>query len=289
MSIYRWLKFALVLSSLLAGCGEDITEQLRRENPFLDAENTGPETKEIISCRYIPFQVPGGLDVTGLSVWSQTELQSEIMLPHNGIVSGFAMENVSLWKTNGLSVAVLNPAQAQLLSESIIARGGFQLPVMTAIFHNLSQNAEFDTLWFQEKQSVFLADGQGSLHGYSIANGKCFFRVNCLSLTQNQAVGDAFLKIVPVFRNAETELMISEAEPGFTRQRPELAFDLLTLTGVLRKGYFLAITAAAKDDSVGNMGKVFMTQSGVSQGNQIVLILLPTIQTATEINTQRRR
>ena len=283
-----WLKLVLMLLCISAGCGEDITEQLRRENPFLDAESAGPATREIVSCRYMPLQVPGGLEVTALSDWSQSELQSELMLPHEGIVSGFPMDKVRLWKKNGLSLAVLNQVQAHSLSKSIIDQGGFQLPAMTAIFHNLAQSAELHTLWFEDKQSVFLADEQGSLHGYSIANGNCFFRVNCMDFKQSQIGGDVFIKIVPVFRNAESELMTSENDLGYTRQRPELAFDMLTLTGVLRKGYLLAVAAEPNDESVGNIGDVFMRQHGRTHGNQIVLILSPAIQTATEINTQRR-
>ena len=104
---------------------------------------------------------------------------------------------------------------------------------------------------------------------------------------QNTPNPDSFhLKIVPQYQAAYSYERIGYDEFGALRrisENPLVVFDQLTLEGSLPKEHFICIAPDKSPRRTDSLGGLFLTRSAEGQNFQLVLLLLPEMQTGTRL------
>ena len=101
-----------------------------------------------------------------------------------------------------------------------------------------------------------------------------------------------FLKIVPQFHADQPYERIGYDEFGVLRrisETPVVVFDQLTLEGSLPKDHFICLAADKSSSRTDNIGGLFLTRTQGTENYQLVLIILPDMQTGTEVKTQLQK
>ena len=78
--------------------------------------------------------------------------------------------------------------------------------------------------------------------------------------------------------------------PAFYRdgKTPRVVFDQLTLSGFLPSGHFICIGPAGADSTAGSLGQLFLTRKEGAENYQLLVILVPAVQSADQIKAQAR-
>jgi len=282
---------ALVAALLSLNCQKSEMDRLIEESPFREQKTEAGNSIIIVSCTFQPLEAAGEIDITQEQIWKDYALSAEEPTPaEKGVESGFSPAQVRLWRENGLEITVVPLSNWMKFLEEMLKIQSAQMPVMTALYRRPGQAAEFPFYWITQPASPFICDGQGNLQGYSLYEGRGFIRVNCMP-AEDPASKTAYLKIVPFFRHAVPEEKIVQDKLGMriVREYPEIAFDQLKLDGELRLGYFICITTRPEEKFSGKLGNLFMRHNVEGREVQLMLMIAPQVQTATEIKAQNTR
>lgn len=281
------LCLSVILPALLLflpGCqNEDAIDQLRQENPFKSQEQNNLNSIVVTTCNYMILELPGNVKIADQSFWSPHELAPGRAAPNGAITAGFGLDQTKMWRDNGLSLALAPMSMWKTFVDGLTRLGAQTSPEKMAVFKNPRQVVDLQGYWLDQPQSVFLSDAQGSLRGYTLASGECLLRINCMPYSSVTSDRSTFMKIIPIFRNAQSQFLASENKLGFTEERPQIVFDQLNLSGTLRNGFFLAITARPADGKIGHLGQLFLSRSFGADNYQLVILLAPRSQAAAEM------
>ncbi|MCK4628500.1 MAG: hypothetical protein KAT56_05820, partial [Sedimentisphaerales bacterium] len=152
-----------------------------------------------------------------------------------------------------------------------------------------SQVAELPAYWIEQPRSVFVSDSRGAIRGYTLETGDCLFRINCVPVGKDRPVETLHMKIDPSFRLAEPIIEKPDNKTGFVKRASDVIFKQLTLSGILRNGYFLTIAVRHNNDSrTGSLGRLFLSRTTGAENHQMVYLLAPSAHTATEIKTEKK-
>jgi len=233
------------------------------------------------------LELPGHIDVPGQLFWLPYTLPIDDQFPTEGLISGLTAEQVRTWHNNGISLALAPMSLWKTFVDAFVTLGAERIPDKIALFRRPSQVAELPAYWIEQPRSVFVSDSSGAIRGYTLEAGDCFFRINCVPTGRDRPVETLHIKIDPSFRLAQPTIKISENKTGLVRRISDVIFKQLTLSGVLRNGYFLAIAVRHNGDRIGNLGRLFLSRTTGAENYQMVYLLAPRAQTATEIKTQK--
>jgi len=279
---------ALGAALLSANCQKSERQRLIEESPFRQRSPEADNSIIFVSCTFQPLEAAGEIDITQQQIWRDYALSTEEPIPaEKGVEKGFSAAQVRLWRENGLEIAVVPLSNWKQFLEEMLKIQCAQMPVMTALYRRPGQAAEFPFYWITQPASPFICDAQGNLQGYSLYNGRGFIRVNCMP-AEDPASKTAYLKLIPFFRHAipEEKIVQDKLGPKIVREYPEIAFEQLELEGALREGYFICISTRPEETFSGKLGNLFMRHNVEGREVQLMLMIAPQIQTATEIKTQ---
>ena len=289
---YR-LSLFWVLLILISGCQQkDLVEQLRQENPFTDRPEPDQATILVVTSHCLLLELPSNIDVTALPFWSEHSLHSSRPVPTEAIKSGFTAEQLRIWSENGLSLSLAPTSNWKTFVDGLEQAGATHPPGAdkTAIFQYPRQFYVISTHWIEQSKSVFVTDSaNGFLRGDTLTSGDCFFRLSCMPSERKEPINSTYIEITPVWRSAIPELKLAENQPGFIRYNPEIVFDRVTLSGMLQNGYFLAVTSMGDAGKAESLGQLFLTHWADSENCQLVLLIAPHVQTATEIKANTKK
>jgi hypothetical protein len=290
----RWLALIGAGVAILAasGCQPDATKQLLKENPI--PHQPVPPDRIFITCHYIPFELPGQVDVTAMAFWKGTAAE-----PGAGATAAVAPrvapstinpDMQQLWRENGLEVAVFPQDQWLRIQQELTEAGGRMLSDFAALYQTPTQMAEYPALPLTAPCSLFVFDRQGKPRGYELAAGQGTWRMNCQIWPGDSSQRSAQFKIVPVLVNGAPREKYVRTDTGYTRQQEvlEVVFDGATLEGVLPPGTFLLVIARPTRDRGLNLGQLLLARTGV-ESRQWVVVIAPHLQTAKEIKDAVRK
>ena len=288
ISLNRYLCITMIWVVLPAGCQEDPLTQIRSENPFASQNKQDPDTILFVTCNNMSIQLPGHINVPGQPFWHPYALPTDNFFPVDGLVSGFTVKQVRAWHNNGISLALVPMSLWKTFVDAFVTLGAKRIPDKIALFRHPRQVAELPAYWIEQPRSVFVSDSNGAIRGYTLETGDCLFRINCVPVGQDRPVETLHIKIDPSFRLAQPTIEKADNKIGFANRVSEVIFKQLTLSGVLRNGYFLAIAFRHGDGRTGSLGRLFLSRTTGAENYQMVYLLAPSAQTATEIKTQKK-
>jgi hypothetical protein len=287
--INRCLYLTLMLAALLSGCQEDPLVRMRRENPFTSQGKQDPDTVLFVTCNNMSLELPGHIDIPEQLFRPPYALPIDnISPPVDGLVSGFTAEQVRTWHNNGISLALVPMSLWKTFVDDFVALGAERIPDKIALFRYPSQIAELPAYWTEQPRSVFVSDSNDAIRGYTLETGDCFFRINCVPLGKDRPVEKLHIKIDLSFRLSEPIIEKADNKTGFVKRASDVIFKQLTLSGVLQNGYFLIIAVRHDDDRTGSLGQLFLSRTTGAENYQMVYLLAPSAQTATEIKTKKK-
>ncbi len=278
-----------MLAALLSGCQEDPLVRMRRENPFTSQDKQDPDTILFVTCNNMSMELPGHVNVPEEPFWCPYALPIDNISPVDGLVSGLTAEQVRTWHNNDISLALVPMSLWKTFVDNFVALGAERIPDKIALFRRPSQVAELPAYWIEQPRSVFVSDSNGAIRGYTLESGDFFFRINCVPLGKDRPVETLHIKIDLSFRLTEPIIEKVDNKTGFIKRASDVIFKQLTLSGVLRNGYFLTIAVRHDDDSrTGSLGHLFLSRTTGAENHQMVYLLAPKAKTATEIKTQKK-
>ena len=287
--INRCLYLTLMLAALLSGCQEDPLARMHRENPFTSQDKQDPDTILFVTCNNMSMELPGHVNVPEQPFWHPYALPIDNLSHVDGLVSGLTAEQVRTWHNNGISLALVPMSLWKTFVDDFVALGAERIPDKIALFRHPRQIAELPAYWIEQPRSVFVSDSNDAIRGYTLETGDCFFRINCVPLGKDRPVERLHIKIDPSFRLTEPIIEKADNKTGFVKRASDVIFKQLTLSGVLRNGYFLIIAVRHNDDDrTGSLGRLFLSRTTGAENYQMVYLLAPSAQTATEIKTQKK-
>ncbi|MCK5269147.1 MAG: hypothetical protein KAJ46_00125 [Sedimentisphaerales bacterium] len=287
--INRCLHLTLILAALLSGCQEDPLARMRRENPFTSRDKQDPDTVLFVTCNNMSMELPGHVNVPEQPFWHPYALPIDNLLPVDGLVSGLTAEQVRTWHNNDISLALVPMSLWKTFVDNFVALGAERIPDKIALFRRPSQVAELPAYWIEQSRSVFVSGSNGAIRGYTLETGDCFFRINCVPAGKNRPVETLHIKIDLSFRLSEPIIEKPDNKTGFIKRVSDVIFKQLTLSGILRNGYFLTIAVRHNNDSrTGSLGRLFLSRTTGAENYQMVYLLAPSAHTATEIKTQKK-
>ena len=294
--LFRYAVAHLLMATVLTitiGCRQDdALAELRNENPFTSASNQAQEVL-IVTCSCSSIQVSGHVDVasllegSGRSAPAEIDPTTHISTP---IEPAFPAAMLKLWRQNGLRAWILTMSRWSEIWQSLSQLTATALPQRTALVRNAAEIAEFPMLWLDEPAFLFVTGPKNTLRGYTLEAGDFVFRVNCVPADENPANRDMLVKIVPTFRSGyEQEKFERDIRGRFHRvvETPAIEFVELTLQGRLNADQFLCIAVDQLNEPRGLLGNLFLSRDDGAENYQVVAILKPMVQTATEVKEQR--
>ncbi|MCK5272916.1 MAG: hypothetical protein KAJ52_10065 [Sedimentisphaerales bacterium] len=284
----RCLHLTLMLAALLSGCQEDPLVRIRRENPFTSQGKQDPDTVLFVTCNNMSMELPGHVNVPEQLFRPPYALPIDNLSPVDGLVSGLTAKQVRTWHNNGISLALVPMSLWKTFVDDFVALGAKRIPDKIALFRHPRQVAELPAYWTEQPRSVFVSDSNGAIRGYTLETGDCFFRINCVPLSKDRPVESLHIKIDLSFRLTEPTIEKADNKTGFVKRASDVIFKQLTLSGVLRNGYFLIIAVRHDDDKTGSLGQLFLSRTAGAENYQMVYLLAPSAQTATEIKTKKK-
>lgn len=271
------------------GCLDSRKEQFLRENPFHQDGKSDSPSILIVTCNYVILEMPGFVNIPQQSFWGNYALPEKRTLPLPAVISGFTGKQILSWHKNGLDCAMGSMNDWESFLDSLKSLGGWVITDQMSLYRHASDMAELPTYLLEQPRSVFIADSEGALRGWTLREGNCFFQVNCVPTKTSIPVDSVQVKVSPAFRSVMREVLPADNELGFIRKRPEIIFDQLTLSGALRNGYFLAIACHPGYDTSTTLGQVFLRRNLGAENYQLIFLLVPRVRTAEQMKNEHRQ
>ncbi|MBN1845071.1 MAG: hypothetical protein JW810_05270 [Sedimentisphaerales bacterium] len=284
--------FFLVLGSavigLCLGCRQDDElDRLIQESPFQNIPSEATDDLLIVTCQYLPLQLPGHVDVTQWPFWEKydalaggTDLSRPV---------GFSAEQLRLWRENGCFVAVAPSTTWVELREQLQRVGGKTLAQTTALIRHPAEEVQFLAGWIFQPDSIYLWEGAATGRALTLPAGHCLFNVNCIPGLGGAQAKVFHLKIVPEVQAADPQDHFGTDEFGVLRrirENPKIVFTRLALSGTLPIHHFVAIASRPDPQMAGKLGRLFFRRAEPEQNQQIIVLLLPMLQTGAQIKAQ---
>ena len=292
------LQISLLLTCLfgLSGCNPNSElDELVEQSPFKKHPKSDPDIR-IVSCYYYPLELPGNVDVSALPFWSQfdplTQPSDSQDNPSSQKSIGFTPDQIALWRANGLQIALAPLSAWPELRKSIIQADGVALPQTFTFIRNPSEFAELITYVLDRRATLFISGKKGVNKAYTLAefdNGDCMFRLNCVPWQGDPEQKTLFIKIVPEFQRLQPDKKFIRDEFGNIRKAteyPKVIFDQLTFSGLVPEGHFICIAAASNKNSSDDLGQLFLTRKKGADNYQMILVLVPKVQSTAQIKAE---
>ena len=278
--------WVLICIFLATGCQEDEVSELTRQSPFKNAPPAPAEEILIVSCQSYPLELSGQVDVMALPFWNKHALAEESGNISISAKPPFSAGQLNLWRQNGLHVAVAPLDDWAQFRQELMDAGGLSMSSTISLLRRPTDVAEFPTSWVPQSTSVFITGSSGIPRGYTLSQGDCLFSVNCLPGREIPQPSSLYIKIVPEFHAAHSSERFDRDAFGVLRriiENPRIVFNQMTLEGQLSKGHFICIAAKTKPITAGNLGQLFLTRTEGTDNYQLVMILVPALQTGAEV------
>jgi hypothetical protein len=279
--------WVLICIFLAAGCQEeDGISELTGQSPFKNAPSSPAEEILIVSCQGYPLELPGQVDVMALPFWSEHALAQESGNISASATPAFSAEQLNLWRQNGLHLAVAPLDDWAQFRQELMDAGGRSMSSTISLLRKPTDVAEFPAAWVPQSTSVFIIGSSGIPRGYTLSQGDCLFSVNCVPGREVPQPSSLYTKIVPEFHAALPSERFDRDAFGTLRriiENPRMVFNQMTLEGQLPKDHFICIAAKTKPITAGNLGQLFLTRTEGTDNYQLVLILVPGLQTGAEV------
>jgi len=286
--IYLIICFTGAAVFLGGGCLDSRKKQILSENPFHRDDKSDSSSILIVTCNYVILEMPGFVNVPQQSFWGNYAVPEKPTLPLPAVISGFTPNQILSWHKNGLDCAMGPMNGWESFLDSLKSLGGRVITDQMSLYRHASDMAELPTYLLEQPRSVFIADAEGALRGWTLREGNCFFQVNCVPTNNSIPIDSIQVKISPAFRSVMREVLPADNELGFIRKRPEMIFDQLTLSGALRNGYFLAIAYRPGYDASTTLGQLFLQRNLGAENYQLVFLLVPRVRTAKQMKNELR-
>ena len=288
--IIHWSQIISVLTCalLVIGCQKkDELAELTRQSPFKTSQETEPRQILVVSCYCYPLELPGQVDVMALEFWKTLgNTPDRAGVGPHADAGIFPPDRLRLWRENGLHLSVVPLKQWDLLREELLRAGGVAHTQTVSLIRSPAQVVQFFAFWVELSPTIFVAGPSGPPRGYTLGQGDCLFSINCVP-EQNTSSPDSFyLKIAPQFHADQPYERIGYDEFGVLRrisETPVVVFDQLTLEASLPKNHFICLAADTSSSRTDNLGGLFLTRTEGTENYQLVLIILPDMQTGTEV------
>ena len=280
--IFRLFLCCVIGWLLTTGCANSRIARLRRENPFADLPRQDTSSVVIVTCQRIPLEILGEVDVSGMEFLEKYSLGTPGKQPADGIVSGFSGSQLEVWRDNGFLVAVAPISQWQEFRSKLVTTGIEEKESRTAVFKRDTGPDVFPAYDFRMSRSVFVSDAKGTLRGYTLVNGGCFFQVFCAPAPDG-STDKVYIRILPRFRGFEPTGRLLNKNFGYVNEFQDVLFDQMALDGVLKNDYFVCIAATKEPKTTGSLAEMFLKQKHGADSYQLLMVLDPKAQRAGEI------
>lgn len=287
-----WLSMLVLAVTCPTGCQKDPLEELAKQSPFHQMPAQPATDLLVLTCRCHTLLLGGQVDISSSDLFKRYGLGAGRSITDGGPAADRALgsmdRQLGCWWNNGLAVAVAPLSEWNDLWEQILLLGGVQREDRTAIFRDATQSAPFETFAI-ERTSVFVLDAKLNGRGYTLEAGRCAFRVNCQPWNVRAGEEAVYLSVAPVFVGEQPRRTFAMDETGnyrLTRQQEQQVFEELILEGTVKADQFICIAARTQNLEPGSLAEVFLRGAG-DDGGQIVLVLVPGIQTARQIMSQQ--
>jgi hypothetical protein len=282
----------LMLWAVMSGCQQNGTaKELAKQSPF----HIKKPVKEIliITCDWIPVELPGSVDVTELFFWKgDSTAVTDPNDPNGTGTKKDSKREPSIWERNGMQFALLKERRWGDIHKELQEAGGEFLPKITYLIRNRYDVADYLTYPVEDTKSLFLLTRQGRLRGMTLMEGDCGFRVNCVPKAEAEEPNVFQVKFVPIFKHGEaTEKYVRRGEGRIRRESetPMVFFEDLTWQGEMQKGELLCLAVRQSLRGSKTLGNLFFTQREGTADRQMVLFFAPLMQTRLEMKRELLR
>jgi len=279
-----------VAASFLNGCRQDNEiSQLIEESPFKNAPLENPGDILIVTCQFCPLEIPGHMDITGWPFWKQYNAQVSAGGGTSDSGGGFPVQQLRLWQENGFQVAVAPMVSWSDFRQTVLRSSGRALPQSSVLIRRPVDIAQFTAYWLDQDRSVFISEGRGSGRALTLPAGDCVFAVNCIPGLGGRQAKEFHIKIVPeVYSALETERIDQDESGDFHRvkERSKVAFDQLSLSGTIPRGYYMVIVSKPSLAKADTLGQIFLSRQIGGQNRQMALVIAPDMQTGARIKSE---
>jgi len=281
-----WVLIVAVLAAV--GCkSKSEMDDLLAQSPFKTQPRLTPGGLVLVSLEYHPLQLPGGVDVTAWSAWTELEasLAAGPAAPAAGVLNP---QQVQLWRENGFYVVWAPRTAWPRLREQIVQAGGTAREQTTVYFRNSAEVARLPALWNDRAASCGVADGRGSLRVHTLEPSQAVFSLTCQpppADPQSQTAPIRF-KIVPELYRPQRQERLELDETGKAQRWVEelkVSFESLALSVALRPDEFLMIAARPERTTAPTLGNLFLSRSQTAENYQWVAVLTPAVITARQV------
>jgi len=280
-----------VAAGFLNGCQQDDeVSKLIEESPFKSAPLENPGDILIVTCQFHPLEIPGHVDITRWPFWEQyNALASAGSGGAPGSDGGFPVQQLRLWQENGFQVAVAPMSSWSDFRQTVLRSSGRALAQSSALIRRPVDIAQLTAYWLDQDRSVYISKGLGSGRALTLPAGDCVFTVNCIPGLGGREAKEFHIKIVPeVYSALETE-RIDQNESGdfyLVKERPKVAFDQLSLSGTIPRGYYMVIVSEPSLGQAPALGQIFLSRQIGGQNRQMAVVIAPDMQTGTRIKSE---
>ncbi len=287
-------KILMTLASIVVFLGAVIgcqppksSEQFNKENPF----NTDQKVEKLdflmVTCDFANIELAGSVDMTSRDYWKMYSISSANRPNISGVVEGFDPGEVAVWNENGFEIAIIPMSRWIEIQANLKRAGAVESPAVKSIFMNSAEVSWIPAYGFDEPRSVFVHESGEAIRGYTLENGECSFRLQCMPWQKSPWAGKVKVEIVPVFRSYKPTGRVLETKAGFTQEYVEIVFDAMSLSGVLRNDYIICIASKKRVRPVSNLGELFFDRNGRMGHTQLLTILAPRSYDAREVRVYK--